>query len=567
MSDLVFATRGQAEMLAAQEEVRKKALETKQEFEEGAKATGSWDAAMMKLKGQAESALRSVNSEQEKILDKIAKIQQAQEKGIIPPEAAKEAETALQRLRQEWIDVDEATLKAAESTEKAREATERQEQANARLKSTAESALRSIQTEEEQIEEKISDIEVAMQGGLVPPKEAEEGIQRLRDRLEEVRSQANDTRDAGGRLGDVIAKAFDPMQIAKWAFGLVSVKAGIGQLRAEFEDLQDAIDKRIASNAEPKEKGDKLTSAAAAAEEEAAAAAVRTRDAELQLSKARNLAQQQDAAEEAARANQLRELDRKLARAKEDLQKGEADRQAGIGKVNQEIAQSWQGKGRGPSQSMLERLAELESQGTTAELKRRIEDIQRQQADAVFGQSSRDPASLNAAAQAVDDARRNEAAKRQAAAAAAQDRDAFAASPEGQRAAAIAARKQGLRDIKSEVAGRKSIDAFDAEEQQLVDDILQQVGTGPTKRLLLKLLDQLDDGIIDTDEFAGRVRGEAQGLRQPKAIQQQGSIGTNVPLTIAPTAEAIRDSESLEKVARLLEDIKMQSGRPYVNGE
>ena len=155
MSDLVFATRGQAEMLAAQESVRKKALETKQEFEEAAKATGAWDAATMKLKNSAESALRSISSEQDKIVEKIAKIEAAQEKGLIPP---KEAEDGIKRLRQQWIDVDEKTTQA-------REATLKQEQAYMKLRSTAESALRSVQSEEERIKEQIADIEDAMQKG------------------------------------------------------------------------------------------------------------------------------------------------------------------------------------------------------------------------------------------------------------------------------------------------------------------------------------------------------------------------------------------------------------------
>ena len=342
MPDLVFTTRGQAEALAAQESLRKAALDLKAEFEAGAKATGAWDASLAKLKSAGEGALRSIQTEQEKIVDKIAKIEQAQKKGLIPPE---EAEQGIKRLRQQWAEADEATIKhrenlaavAAENdkiktaaegalrsvqTEQEKllvqidkigeaqkrglvppseaqeairrlrerwtdldEATQKQKEQlqqvtaeHNRLRSAAEGALRSIRTEEEKLLETIHEIERAMEAGLVPPAEAEQAISRYREQLEEVRSQTDDAVDSTSRLQSLVGKAFDPTTIVKWGLSFVGVKAMIGGIRREIEDVQAAIDRRAAAHLGPEEERKTLEADAARARDEAALA--RRRQAE-----------------------------------------------------------------------------------------------------------------------------------------------------------------------------------------------------------------------------------------------------------------------------------------------
>jgi hypothetical protein len=238
MADLSFATKGQAEALAAQEAVRQKALDTRQEFEAGAKAAGAWDAALGKLKTQGESALKSIATEQEKIVDKINAIKAAQEEGFIPPA---EAEEAIRRLRQEWINVDEATQAAGASTDTTKDKTAALSEEHVRLKSTAESALRSIQTEEEQILEQIEAIESAMSHGLVPPEEAQAGIAKLKERLGEVKDAAA---AAGAGALQSLKNAFSPMHIVKIGLSVVGMKAAVAQIKQELRDVQDGVDRR-----------------------------------------------------------------------------------------------------------------------------------------------------------------------------------------------------------------------------------------------------------------------------------------------------------------------------------
>jgi len=573
MSDLVFATRGQAEMLAAQEAVRAKALATKQEFEEATKATGGWDAAMGKLKGQAESALRSVNTEQEKILDKIAKIQAAQAKGIIPPEAAKEAEAAISRLRQEWVDVDAATIKAKESTENAAKVTRELANEQTRLKSAAETALQSIQTEGEQIEEQIEAIELAMFKGLVPPDDAVEGIERLRKKLDDVNSGLKDGGVAGGRLGDVIFKAFDPVQIAKWAAGFVGVKAIIGQLKAEFEDLQDAIDTRVDQGLKPREKGQKLAEDAGKANKERDDAAERVREAEEKLAAAQAADAKTEQTASERRRDELKNLEQQLAEARQDAARGEESRQkelaAAIEDRNRAIRRDRDKKsergGEGGSRdaskdtevvpiALQRRIKDLEAGKPSVEIQRRIAALELEISRKALDPLDVGDGQTGAARSALGDAQRDLFKKTRAAADAMDASTTYSTSPEGMRAFALAERRRQIEEGLADVSASKSLAGLSTEELALVDKIKQQVGDGPTRRLIDNSLNRLNDGAITSDEFAADLRSAAQARRQPTTIQQQGSYGTHVPLTVAPTREAMEDSRNLDAIAKGIEE-------------
>jgi predicted nucleic acid-binding Zn-ribbon protein len=172
MPDLIFATKGQAEALAAQEAVTKKAREAKEEFEAGAKATQAWDSAQLQLKRSAESAMRSVATEQERVVQQIDRVKAAYREGLI---LKPEAEETVRRLREQW-------MKAGDAVKSAR----------------SEAA-------------------------------------RVPQELQKIEQPAS-------RLQQTFQKAFDPIRIAKWASGFVSVGAAISALRKEIQDLQTQAD-------------------------------------------------------------------------------------------------------------------------------------------------------------------------------------------------------------------------------------------------------------------------------------------------------------------------------------
>jgi hypothetical protein len=144
MADLVFTTQGQAEALAAQEAIANKGRAIRDEFEQGAKSVGQWDSSLSKMKSAAESALRSIQTEQEKIAQQIADIEKAQVRGMIPPE---EAEAAVARLKDRWVEADEATKKQGEDAEKTARAHEE-------LKRSAEHAIETVATKSEEVAKK-----------------------------------------------------------------------------------------------------------------------------------------------------------------------------------------------------------------------------------------------------------------------------------------------------------------------------------------------------------------------------------------------------------------------------
>ena len=558
MADLVFATRGQAEMLAAQEGIRKKALETKQELEEAAKATGAWDAATMKLKSSAESALRSISSEQEKILDKIAKIQEAQEKGLIPP---KEAEEGIQRLRQEWIDVDEATLKAKASTEKLKQETEKQEQANARLKTTAESALRSIQTEEEKILEQIQEIEQAMEQGLVPPAEAELGLARLRERLMSLGEGAS---AAGSNVLAELKKAFAPTQLIKVGLSFVGVKAGIDAIKAELKAMQDAVDERAAEHLKPKGDADKLADNLARAQKEAADATNSLLEAERKLGQVRNADASSESELKQRRRDQLQALDRELAEVREDMAREEQQRNKSLASareerdrhlVRQREKRSRTGLGaydQSPEEDVTlarlnQRIQELEAGGENVGLRRRLEALQRRQADVVFDNTAVNPAAANEAAQEVADQRRAVEAAKQRLREAAEAQRAFINSPTGlnlQRQLDLSTiAEEGFSDI---AQGQRS-KALSSEQIDALKKSLRAAGQGSTRQRIDAFINSLD-GMTDEADMTASLRRFAADLADGDIV------GGNLSNKFVPaTAEESRLAEALNRMSDRME--------------
>jgi hypothetical protein len=318
MSDLVFTTQGQAEALAAQEAVAKKGREIRDEFEQGAKSVGAWDSAMSKLKGSAESALRSVATEQEKIAEQITKISAAQEKGLIPPA---EAEAAVARLKDRWLECDEATKKQAEDAEKTANAHEL-------LKESAEHAIKSVETEGEKTADQIKEIgeeavkvQQAMKEGLVPKDVGEETVRRLKDKMEELKKPVEEVAESGGKMEHAFKHLFDPAILIKSAGAFVGIHAAIHLIKEELEDIQTRIDKRVAILMKPAERQkflDDQVEEKRKAREDAVAA-------ETEAGRALAPAADSDKKSAEQKQQEIAELEKDMARSKVDATQADRD--------------------------------------------------------------------------------------------------------------------------------------------------------------------------------------------------------------------------------------------------
>lgn len=311
MSDLVFTTQGQAEALAAQEAIAKKGKEIRDEFESGAKSVGAWDSAMSKLKGSAESALRSVASEQEKIAQQIERISAASEKGLIPPA---EAEQAVARLKERWVEADEATKKQAEDAEKTAHAHEL-------LKESAEHAVSSVASESEKTAEKIKeigkemvDVRDAMRAGIIPKDIGAQTIERLKVKVEELKKPLAEVEESGGRMEHAFKHLFDPAVLIKAGGAFVGIHAAIHAIKDELENIQTRIDKRVAILLKPAERQKLLDD-----EVEARRKAVEdARAAETEAGRAITPAEDADVKSREQKQKDLADLEKQIKRSEDD---------------------------------------------------------------------------------------------------------------------------------------------------------------------------------------------------------------------------------------------------------
>ncbi len=318
MADLVFATRGQAEALKAQEDIAKKSREIRNEFEEGAKSTGKWDAATAKLHRTSETALRSIATEQEKIADKISLIQERQEKGIGTTE---ENEKAIARLRERWIELDDATIKQRQDAEKVA-------QAHDQLKIKVEASIDSVATSGERaadqikkIEEQIIDVQSAAAQGLIPQTQADQTVDRLRGKIDELRDSIDVTERSGGRLEGTFKKLFDPAILVKSMGAFIGIKAAIGQIKDELNDIQDRVDKRMAQFKEPLEKDKDLDREIESSKSEVD----RARERAIEAERSRDGLQEQDAKSQIQQEKEIAKMEKELEKAKAERQQTIAD--------------------------------------------------------------------------------------------------------------------------------------------------------------------------------------------------------------------------------------------------
>lgn len=135
-------------------------------------------------------------------------------------------------------------------------ATQAWDSAQQSLKRSAEASLRAVTTEQEKITQQIENIKAAYREGLILKPEAEQGVQRLRQRwvdvdtaikgsqktLGTVPAEINKIEKPTNRVAATFEKAFDPIKLAKFAASFVSVGTVINVVRSELEDLQDQVD-------------------------------------------------------------------------------------------------------------------------------------------------------------------------------------------------------------------------------------------------------------------------------------------------------------------------------------
>lgn len=567
MSDLRFTTQGQEQVLAAQQQLRKGAREYKEEIEAGLKATQQWDENWAKLKRQGETALRSIQTEQERLLDSILKIEDAAARGLVPPD---EAQEGIRRLKQQWIEVDEATVKA-------REATDQYEREQAELKNAAEAALGSVRTELESIQQKIADVEAASAKGLITPEQAEEGLRRLNGQLNDTKLRLAEAETGTSRLNTILLKAFNPETLVKWGAGLFGVKAIIAQLRAEFDDFQTAIDKRSAAYLEPEEKEKKFASDV----ESAAGDVANTEEALARQRKTLEDARADEAQQQAERREQIEE---RISDLTEQLARAQQDRQAAIQDAakQQEEARDRLASQYRQAQLALDRAIEDLGYAKTPQSRRgaqrRVDDA-RARLDALDAEVAGEGPSLTGYDRRIADLERDiSRARRDLAAPGGGDRSAAAAESlaEAEREYAAALRKkkdleqQQAEFLQSPEYGRYKTqqqigEAFDqlykdiiavgdqtqvsSEDLEKFADALREVGQGDLARKFTEFIARIDDGTISIDEVVEEMRRQIDLLRTNRDPSVQAQFTSEGGDILQPPPVPVEDLNTKDRAA------------------
>jgi DNA repair exonuclease SbcCD ATPase subunit len=516
MANLKFTAEGQAEVLAAQESLRKSARDYKQEVEAGAKATDVWDESWQKIKRSGESALRSIQSEQEKIVDRINSIKDAQEKGLIPP---KEAEQSLVKLRQLWVDVDEATVKAKEKTRD-------YEQQQARLKSAGEAALGAVRTELELIESQIKDVEAAADAGLIPPEEAELALSRLNDKYEDVEQSIIDAEREGSKLAGVIVKAFDPLTIAKWGLSFIGVKAIIGQIKTEIDDIQAGADKRFEAFLQPKERAESLDNEVESAREKLGQQEKAVADREKDLQRATELARQAGGERQSGLSERIGDMQLRLLRAQEDraeavrrAEESKQDAQKQLERAREDARLATTPGGRRSAARRVgdaeERLRDTEaSGGSLKSIDRRIADLEREIARADAERQQGSAGVTDNAQLALSEARAALADQKERLAALEAERAEFQATPESKRYEAVEQRGGAIDEAFRKLAGLADAGQLSSGELTKFADIFRELGQGELSRKLRGWVERIDDGTITVDEVIEQLKATAANIKQ-----------------------------------------------------
>lgn len=519
MPDLVFTSKGQAEALAAQESIAKKAREMKDEFESGAKSVGAWDANMAKLQRTSESALRSVATEQEKIAEKISVIQERQEKGIGTTD---ENAAAIARLRGQWVELDEATKKQ-------REDAERVAQAHEHLKMSAGQAVESVATdaekaakEIEKLGDEIDTVQQAMDKGLIPQDVGQQTIERLNDRMEELKNEVQSTDTSGGRLQRTFQKLFDPALLVKFVGGFIGIKAAIKTFRDELDDLQKRIDKRTTFFQKPAERKEQLDkdfeaqqAVAEQAGKQAADAAKDVREAERQqLEQRRGITER------------IGEMEREIAEARADAEKATdkatADRkkrmeEAGLNlsDVLEDIAEaddpnSKANKRRLRDARQREREAfalPISGAASVVTAQERIADLERQLAK--LRRELRQPGQgVGAAGLRLTETRRKAVEEAEALAGISRDREALVGGPEYQRAGRSGKIDKAAEKLFKDLANMSDEASLGADQLEKFGDAFREKGQGALARKMDRFVQRLDDGVITLDEVIAQLQSQ-----------------------------------------------------------
>jgi hypothetical protein len=482
MADLRFTTHGQAELLAAQEAVARKARETREEFEKGAKATQTWDGELAKLGRQGQSALRSIQTEQEKIAAKIEVIRSSQDKGLIPPP---QAEEALRRLTERWVEVEDAARAAAEKTQ-----------------------------------------------SIPPPEDAIKGTGDLTRELSTAEIESS-------RLGRTLFKAFDPALLIKYLAGFAGIKAAIRALRDELEAAQKGIDDRASVFLEPGEREKKFTTDAAGLQADVDKQLQRTIEASQQIAVERGKADRAEAERQEKLAEQIGDTEERIRRRREDreraIAKDEKDRSTldrDVGEARRDLRDA---RTESAEKSARRRIRGLEDRRQnwdefpTRDIDRGLRDLEGQrdrlQADAAAPGSRENVAQAQAAAkenaQALD---RLTAQIKQLEA----DRTQFEASPEFQRFQTVESRGTAADEAFQNLATLADATQLSSDELEKFAALFRELGYSSLSTKLRTFVDRIDDGAVSVEEVIADLRATVYNIQQradDKLLSGGGEFG------------------------------------------
>jgi hypothetical protein len=574
MADLVFTTQGQAEALAAQEAIANKGRAIRDEFEQGAKSVGQWDSQLGRLKSAAEGALRSIQTEQEKIAQQIADIEKAQIRGMIPPE---EAEQAITRLKERWVEVDEATKKQAEDTEKTARAHEE-------LKRSAEHAIESVATPAEQIAEKIKGIgeeaakvRQAMAAGLVPHDIGEETIKRLNERMVELKGHMTEVEGTGEKAGSIINHLFGEHAIVHAVGAYASIHGLIHIIKGELEDMQQKIDARQAQLLKPAERVEKLK----ADEEESYKSVEQAHTSERDAKQALQKSEEAAAKESVAKQHEIDEAKKQVANTRADVDRvGRETTEAflerhrkheeEVGDADLQIKRAKENYIRHPGIETQREMADAakrrlrinedyvrdDKKATEAEEHRNAEAKRSQETaeshlDELNRQAGDTPESVIAARREVEERRRasQEAEEKHRQARQARIEQEYKA--ESQRAQKLKAEKEAIDTFNEEVAQAGDDDELPSDVRESVNQGLREIGypriarqTPAERKALIERL---------------KHEGRLERSRVESGIDVTSSTGDVEPYTADQLRRMERIAIACEKAAAILEQLQQNS--------
>jgi hypothetical protein len=503
MPDLIFTTRGQAEVLAAQEKLAASARRAKQEFEEGARMTRAWDEATARLARTSEAALRSINTEQEKIAQKIDLIQQRQAKGIGSTEQNTEA---IRRLRQQWVNVDNTTQQHTTSTDRLGRVIGKA--FDPALIVRWGSSFLGVQAVLAAVKNELADIQAGIDKRLEVTLKPKERLEKFKEDIKQAKADVARETEQLATQREQLADA-ERREGRQETERKADIRTRIGDTRLDLGRARE--DRELARQAAGRE-----------AAEQKARRIERTDDIQRNLRRAMD--DRDNARTPAARLG----ADRRIEDLKRQLQRVGKDDQTPAGDELRNVDR---------------RIADL-----TTQLSRLEQDLA----------EPGDASALEGARRSVTDAEKQLTASQQKLGKLRGDRAAFQATPEFRRYQRVAGRQANLEAGFGELAGLGDQGALSSAELQVVDATLREAGQQHTRRRLLNIYNRGGDLAVNEKEAAAALRQAVRDLRTEAvpllSTAPQGPVTFRAIALDRLDSKAQMQIEILERMARQLEN-------------